>query len=252
MRGPRVGHRQPVRPDDLHLRRRRRRLQPGRCGGLHQAQRPAPAHRRQRQGQARSQAASPSQSGEQSRQQARRQACQQNGCQGRIHQDRSRQTRQVCRGTSLRAIAMHPSTIQAQVTPRANVYFDGRCVSHDLQLADGSRKSVGIILAGSELTFNTGAWAAHASGASKAPRPGWPAATASNSRYPSMRHSIFASAPSLTTTSAISAEPTRTSPCARRQKKPHDPMVMRLFLDSSKPDGFRSGGADVAPCPAGA
>ncbi|SCC95297.1 conserved hypothetical protein [Thiomonas sp. X19] len=51
---------------------------------------------------------------------------------------------------------MHPSTIQAQVTPRANVYFDGRCVSHDLQLADGSRKSVGVILAGSELTFNTG------------------------------------------------------------------------------------------------
>lgn len=40
----------------------------------------------------------------------------------------------------------------------ANVYFDGRCVSHSLQLADGSGKSVGVILPGAEaLTFNTGA-----------------------------------------------------------------------------------------------
>ena len=42
------------------------------------------------------------------------------------------------------------------VTTRANVYFDGKCVSHSLQLADGSKKSVGVILPAT-LTFNTGA-----------------------------------------------------------------------------------------------
>ena len=38
----------------------------------------------------------------------------------------------------------------------ANVYFDGRCVSHTIQFADGSRKTVGVILP-SALTFNTAA-----------------------------------------------------------------------------------------------
>lgn len=42
------------------------------------------------------------------------------------------------------------------VTSRANVYFDGKCVSHTIELADGSKKSVGVILP-SSLTFNTGA-----------------------------------------------------------------------------------------------
>ncbi len=42
------------------------------------------------------------------------------------------------------------------VTKKANVYFDGKCVSHSLTLADGSKKSVGVILP-STLTFNTGA-----------------------------------------------------------------------------------------------
>lgn len=42
------------------------------------------------------------------------------------------------------------------VTTRANVYFDGRCVSHTLTMADGSRKSVGVILPAT-LTFTTGA-----------------------------------------------------------------------------------------------
>jgi uncharacterized protein YaiE (UPF0345 family) len=41
------------------------------------------------------------------------------------------------------------------VLSEANVYFDGRCVSHTLLLADGTRKSVGVILA-SSLTFSTG------------------------------------------------------------------------------------------------
>ncbi|MHB8938338.1 MAG: pyrimidine/purine nucleoside phosphorylase [Thiobacillus sp.] len=42
------------------------------------------------------------------------------------------------------------------VDKQANVYFDGKCVSHSLTLADGSKKSVGVILP-STLTFNTGA-----------------------------------------------------------------------------------------------
>ena len=42
------------------------------------------------------------------------------------------------------------------VLPQANVYFDGRCVSHTVELADGTRKSVGVILP-AELVFNTGA-----------------------------------------------------------------------------------------------
>ena len=42
------------------------------------------------------------------------------------------------------------------VTTRANVYFDGKCVSHSLQLADGTKKSIGVILPAT-LTFKTGA-----------------------------------------------------------------------------------------------
>jgi uncharacterized protein YaiE (UPF0345 family) len=40
------------------------------------------------------------------------------------------------------------------VNTQANVYFDGKCVSHGITCADGSRKSVGVVLA-SELTFGT-------------------------------------------------------------------------------------------------
>jgi len=43
------------------------------------------------------------------------------------------------------------------VTTRANVYFDGKCISHSLALADGTKKSVGVILPTAALTFNTGA-----------------------------------------------------------------------------------------------
>ncbi len=42
------------------------------------------------------------------------------------------------------------------VSKKSNVYFDGKCVSHSLTLADGSKKSVGVIFP-SSLTFNTGA-----------------------------------------------------------------------------------------------
>lgn len=45
---------------------------------------------------------------------------------------------------------------QVSVTTKANVYFDGRCVSHTVQFPDGSKKSVGVILPAT-LTFNTGA-----------------------------------------------------------------------------------------------
>ena len=48
------------------------------------------------------------------------------------------------------------SLLSATVSTKANVYFDGKCVSHNLTLADGSKKSVGVILP-STLTFNTGA-----------------------------------------------------------------------------------------------
>jgi uncharacterized protein YaiE (UPF0345 family) len=42
------------------------------------------------------------------------------------------------------------------VNTKASVYFDGKCVSHGITLADGSKKSVGVILPAT-LTFNTGA-----------------------------------------------------------------------------------------------
>jgi len=42
------------------------------------------------------------------------------------------------------------------VATQANVYFDGKCVSHGITLADGTKKSVGVVLPAT-LTFNTGA-----------------------------------------------------------------------------------------------
>ncbi len=39
---------------------------------------------------------------------------------------------------------------------KANIYFDGKCVSHDFILADGSKKSVGVIFP-ARLTFGTSA-----------------------------------------------------------------------------------------------
>lgn len=40
--------------------------------------------------------------------------------------------------------------------PQANIYFDGACVSHTFFLADGTRKSAGVIFPAS-LTFGTAA-----------------------------------------------------------------------------------------------
>lgn len=42
------------------------------------------------------------------------------------------------------------------VTTRANVYFDGKCVSHSVTFPDGTKKSVGVVLPAT-LTFNTAA-----------------------------------------------------------------------------------------------
>jgi uncharacterized protein YaiE (UPF0345 family) len=51
---------------------------------------------------------------------------------------------------------MTTTSLAGSVATQANVYFDGKCVSHTVTLADGSRKSVGVILPAT-LTFNTGA-----------------------------------------------------------------------------------------------
>lgn len=45
---------------------------------------------------------------------------------------------------------------QVSVITRANVYFDGKCISHTVLFADGSRKTLGVIFP-SSLTFSTGA-----------------------------------------------------------------------------------------------
>ena len=41
------------------------------------------------------------------------------------------------------------------VETKGNVYFDGKCVSHSVLFADGTRKTIGVILP-STLTFNVG------------------------------------------------------------------------------------------------
>lgn len=40
------------------------------------------------------------------------------------------------------------------VKKKANVYFDGKCVSHTVLLSNGTRKTIGVIFP-SSLTFNT-------------------------------------------------------------------------------------------------
>ena len=48
-----------------------------------------------------------------------------------------------------------PQFENVSVVKQANVYFDGKCVSHSIQFADGTKKSVGVILPAT-LVFNTG------------------------------------------------------------------------------------------------
>jgi len=42
------------------------------------------------------------------------------------------------------------------VAKKANIYFDGKCVSHTLIFADGTKKTIGVIFP-SQLLFNTAA-----------------------------------------------------------------------------------------------
>ncbi len=60
-------------------------------------------------------------------------------------------------GASLKIRCMTTLTIpNITVTTQANVYFDGKCISHGITYPDGTKKSVGVILPAT-LTFNTGA-----------------------------------------------------------------------------------------------
>lgn len=43
------------------------------------------------------------------------------------------------------------------VGKKANVFFGGKCVSHSVYFPDGTRKTCGVIMPGSQLTFNVGA-----------------------------------------------------------------------------------------------
>ena len=49
-----------------------------------------------------------------------------------------------------------PSFSNVTVDAKANVYFDGRVVSHTIRFVDGSKKTVGLIYAG-EYHFGTAA-----------------------------------------------------------------------------------------------
>lgn len=42
------------------------------------------------------------------------------------------------------------------VGKKSNVFFDGKCVSHSVFFPDGTRKTVGVVMPGSQLTFNVG------------------------------------------------------------------------------------------------
>ena len=45
---------------------------------------------------------------------------------------------------------------QVSVVKQANIYFDGKCVSHTVIFPDGSKKTIGVIFP-AQLTFNTAA-----------------------------------------------------------------------------------------------
>lgn len=45
---------------------------------------------------------------------------------------------------------------QVSVIKQANIYFDGKCVSHTVLFSDGSKKTIGVIFP-SSLVFNTAA-----------------------------------------------------------------------------------------------
>ena len=45
---------------------------------------------------------------------------------------------------------------KVSVTAKANIYFDGKVISHTVTFPDGSKKTIGLIYPGT-YTFNTGA-----------------------------------------------------------------------------------------------
>lgn len=47
-----------------------------------------------------------------------------------------------------------PHMISGRIDPRANVYFDGKCISHTVETDGGPRITVGVIMP-SRLLFNT-------------------------------------------------------------------------------------------------
>jgi uncharacterized protein YaiE (UPF0345 family) len=51
-------------------------------------------------------------------------------------------------------VSTEPTYDNVTLDPRANIYFDGACVSHSFVLADGTKKSAGVIFPAS-LTFGT-------------------------------------------------------------------------------------------------
>lgn len=51
---------------------------------------------------------------------------------------------------------MTTQTLQGTITTKANIFEAGKCVSHTVFLADGTKKTVGTILPG-QLRFNVGA-----------------------------------------------------------------------------------------------
>lgn len=50
----------------------------------------------------------------------------------------------------------HPAELNGTITLKANVYFDGKVVSHTITAAGAPRRTVGLIYPG-EYTFNTDA-----------------------------------------------------------------------------------------------
>ena len=67
-------------------------------------------------------------------------------------------TRSTAKTSRARVDAMSLDAFEnVTVQTKANVYFDGRCVSHSFTLANGEKKSAGVVLGPCELTFGTAA-----------------------------------------------------------------------------------------------
>jgi uncharacterized protein YaiE (UPF0345 family) len=54
----------------------------------------------------------------------------------------------------MKEFSMSTQFDHVSVIKKANIFFDGKCISHTVLFPDGTRKTVGVILP-STLTFNT-------------------------------------------------------------------------------------------------